>query len=262
MTYRFKKGNSPLLISIPHDGKKIPSDIEARLTDKAKAIPDPDWPTERLYEFVNNRDVSMLIADYSRYVIDLNRNPEGDVLYPNQFNTGLCPTVNFEGEHLYSEGKKLSKKEIAQRVEKYWKPYHDKIQEELQRLKKEHGYAILFDAHSIKSQVPKLFDGNLPDLNIGTADGKTLPKDLEEKIENILSQQVEFTYVMNGRFKGGFITRNYGDADDYTYSVQLEIAQKTYMDEESFDYDEAKAQNLQVVLMELITTLSNYKLKY
>jgi N-formylglutamate deformylase len=250
--FHFHKGNGPLLVSIPHVGLKIPEEIKADMTDAALSLEDTDWYIERLYKFLHNMDVSIIAADYSRYVVDLNRGADGVSLYPGQKVTEICPTTTFGDVPLYKGGVKPDEKK---RIEKYWRPYHDKIRAELDRIKQIHGFARLWDAHSIKSHVPALFDGQLPDLNLGTGDGISAKFSLVEKLNQLVGNS-GYTSALNGRFKGGYITRHYGDPDNNIDAVQLEISQITYMDEAPDNrFRKDKADKLRPVLRSLIETM-------
>jgi len=251
-TFTLHRGTAPLLVSLPHDGSGVPGDIAARLTDGALRTPDTDWHVSRLYAFARDLGASMLVPNFSRYVIDLNRPPDDVSLYPGQNTTGLCPVVQFSGEPVYVDGRQPTPDEIAGRVERYWRPYHAALRAELDRLHAMHGRVLLWEGHSIKgSELPFLFDGRLPDLNLGTAAGASCSSGLQSRLESTLAAQSEYDFVVNGRFKGGHITRHYGDPANGIDAVQLEISQRNYMDETSFGYDEAKATQLQILLRSL-----------
>ena len=250
--YHFHQGSKPLLVSMPHVGLEIPDDIKETMTDEALELIDTDWYIDRLYDFLVDMDVSFIAAKYSRYVIDLNRGTDGVSLYPGKMVTELCPTTTFENGPLYKDG---HKPDTAARIEKYWQPYHAKIAEELARLKAKFGRAALWDAHSIKSHVPTLFDGRLPDLNLGTGNGLSADHTLVEKLDAIVKAS-KYTSALNGRFKGGFITRNYGGPKNNIDAVQLEISQITYMDEApNVNFHEDRANELRPVLKGLLETM-------
>ncbi|MCC7248751.1 MAG: N-formylglutamate amidohydrolase, partial [Lysobacter sp.] len=154
-------------------------------------------------------------------------------LYPGQSTTGLCPTVRFSGEPVYLQSEAPDAEEIAQRVETYWRPYHIALWDELQRLRTRHARVLLWEGHSIRGELPFLFDGRLPDLNLGTASGGSCDASVQARIETALRAQTAYDWVVNGRFKGGYITRHYGAPDRGIDAVQLEIAQRIYMDEAS-----------------------------
>lgn len=251
------RGTSPLLISLPHDGSAIPDTLAARMTPEARRAPDTDWHVSRLYAFARDLGASMLVPRYSRYVIDLNR-PKNDVsLYPGQNTTGLCPVVRFSGDPVYLPGKAPARDEIDARIETYWRPYHDALRAELDRLRAEHGRVLLWEGHSIRGEVPFLFDGRLPDLNLGTAAGASCAPERQTAIEAALRAQSDFDAVVNARFKGGHITRHYGDPANGIDAVQLEVAQRIYMDEDSFAYDERRADDAQRVIRTLIEAALN-----
>ncbi len=241
-------GTSPLLISLPHNGSAIPEQLQVRMQPAARNAPDTDWHVSHLYEFAKSLGATILQPKYSRYVIDLNRPPDDVSLYPGQNTTGLCPIRQFSGEPVYIEGHWPSEHEINSRIEHYWRPYHHALKTQIARLHFLHGRVLLWDGHSIKSQVPFLFDGILPDFNIGTVAGESCKPDTQNMIAQILSEQTRFTSVCNGRFKGGYITRNYCDIANNIETVQLELSQTAYMDEETRQYDEAKAGHVQAVI--------------
>lgn len=234
--FRFHQGTSPLLISIPHLGTEIPDDIRSELTEAASEIADTDWHLETLYAFAKLSGASVLGARYSRYVIDLNRPPGGESLYPGQTTTGLCPTETFRGEPLYRSGTGPGETDLSARLNAYWMPYHAKLREELDRLRAQSGRVLLWEAHSIASVLPRLFEGKLPDLNIGTNSGKSCDPRVLDSVTQTLEDQ-PFTWVANGRFKGGYITREYGRPEQGIHAIQLEMCQSTYMNETApFDY--------------------------
>lgn len=248
--YDFHEGTLPLLISVPHDGRSIPDDIAAAMTPAGLAIPDTDWHVGRLYEFAWELGASVLVANYSRYVVDLNRPPTDESLYPGQVTTGLCAAQTFAGDDIYTTGG-VTREEEQRRVAGYWQPYHDRIERELTTLRERFGHALLWDAHSITSVVPRLFDGELPALNIGTDDGKSCAAEIEAAVANAAADS-PYSSVVNGRFKGGYITRHYGAPGNDTHAVQLEIAQRTYMDEISGTFDAALAGNLRETLRAML----------
>lgn len=251
-TFELHRGAAPLLISVPHNGTEVPDDIAGRLTDDARRVPDTDWHVARLYAFAREIGASMIVPRYSRYVIDLNR-PENDVsLYPGQNTTGLCPVVRFTGDPVYREGLAPDETEIRARVDRYWRPYHAGLRDEIARLKAEHGRLALWEAHSIKGELPFLFEGRLPDLNLGTAGGTSCSPELQSRLETVLTWQGDYDFIVNGRFKGGYITRHYGDPAAGVQAVQLEMSQRIYMDEETFAYDQAKSAKLAPVLRRLL----------
>ena len=241
-----------LLISLPHNGIAIPESIRARMSEAGRRVADTDWHVDQLYGFARELGASILIPNFARYVVDLNRPRDGAALYPGQRETGLVPTVSFADEALYLAGAEPDQAEIAERVQHYWQPYHDALSAELARLQSVHGRAVLWEGHSIRSQVPMLFDGRLPDLNMGTAGGESCDAALQSKLAAVLQQQNRYSHVVNGRFKGGYITRHYGRPAQLVSAVQMEIAQCAYMDEDSFQYRPALAAQLQPLLRDLL----------
>ena len=236
--FRFRQGTRPLLISMPHVGTHVPPALAARLTDEAQRVPDTDWHLERLYDFADALGASILVATHSRFVIDLNRPPDGSSLYPGQSVTGLCPVDLFDDQSVYRDPEDVpGDVEIAERREAIWQPYHAQLAQELARMKAEHGVAALWDAHSIRSVLPRFFEGRLTDLNLGTANGASCSPVLAEQLLVIGQSAQGYTAVLNGRFKGGHITRQYGNPEQGIHAVQLEMTQSSYMQESwPFDY--------------------------
>lgn len=256
--YRFTAGTLPLLVSMPHTGTYVPPAIKARMTEAAQGLPDTDWHMDRLYDFLGAIGASTIAATHSRYVIDLNRAPDGAALYPGANNTELCPTTTFAEEAIYRSGEEPDAAEIAQRRNDVWQPYHDRLAEELSAIKARHGIALLWDAHSIRSEVPRFFDGRLPDLNLGSADDASAEKSLMNILTSVAreAEVLGYSYAINGRFKGGYITRHYGDPANAIHAVQLELSQITYMDEDPpFAFREDLADKVRPVLAGLIQTM-------
>jgi N-formylglutamate deformylase len=257
--FTLHRGTTPLLVSLPHDGTALPDDIAARMTPAARRVPDTDWHVSRLYAFARELGASMIVPKYSRYVVDLNRPPDDVSLYPGQNTTGLCPVVQFSGKPVYLPGQEPAPDEIAVRIERCWRPYHEALAAEIARIKAAHGRVVLWEGHSIKSAVPFLFDGRLPDFNLGTANGASCSADLQRRLIGELEVQKNYTFVANGRFKGGYITRHYGDPENGVDAVQLELAQCNYMDEESFEYrDDLAAPTQAVIRVLLASTLEKH----
>ncbi|WP_426702509.1 N-formylglutamate deformylase [Rhodanobacter sp. Col0626] len=251
--FTLHRGRVPLLISLPHDGSFIPDDIGARMHPAARRSPDTDWHVGRLYEpLAQSLGASVLKPLASRYVIDLNRPADGHALYPGQRETGLVPTIGFDGEPLYRDGSEPDSTEVQRRIGEFWQPYHRALAEELARLSAEHGRAVLWEGHSIRSHVPMLFDDRLPDFNLGTAAGASCGTILQARLQTCLTSQSRFSLAINGRFKGGYITRHYGKPEAGVQAIQLELAQLNYMDEESFEYDEGKAPAVQELIGRLL----------
>ena len=252
--FHFHAGTAPLLISFPHVGTHIPPALAARLTPKARQVWDTDWHLPRLYDFARGLGASLLVATHSRYVIDLNRPPDGASLYPGRSVTALCPLDDFDGERLYADAAdEPDAAEIAARRAAIWLPYHDQLAAELARIKATHGVAVLWDAHSIRSVLPRFFDGKLPDLNLGTADGASCAPELASELLGIAESAPGFTAVLNGRFKGGHITRAHGQPAQGVHAVQLEMTQSSYMQEAlPFDYLPPQAERIQPTLERML----------
>lgn len=257
-TFHVRRGQSPLVLSMPHSGAELAPGLASRFNPRAVAVPDTDWHIPRLYDFVSG-EVTVLQQNFSRYVVDVNRPPSGESLYPGQATTGLCPLTFFDGAPLYPDGQEPTEEEVADRVATYHAPYHAAISAELDRVKARHGYAILYDCHSIASEVPRLFDGVLPALNLGTARGESCSSDLEQGITSIFAES-SLTNVVNGRFVGGYITRHYGQPDEGVHAVQMEIGQDAYMTRSpEYAYDAAVAEPLVATLKEVIAFLESWR---
>lgn len=248
MDYQFDAGGIPLLVSMPHVGTDIPDEIAARMTPQALVKADTDWHLRELHGFLQDMDASVLSARWSRYVIDLNRPREDTNLYPGQDTTGLLPMDTFHREPLYLAGQEPDAQDRQRRVARYWAPYHLRLQQELERLLRVHGAVVLWEAHSIASRVPRFFDGKLPDLNFGTADGASCDAGLTDAVVG-LARGGQFTVALNGRFKGGHITRHYGQPAHRVHAIQLEMCQCLYMDEAApFAYRPERAAQVQPLL--------------
>ena len=238
--YRFRHGSGVLLVSMPHAGTFVPHAVGRHFTDAAALRCDTDWHMPRLYDFLEALDASLIVANYSRYVIDVNRPPGGENLYPGRETPLLCPLDTFDRRPLYREGCEPDAAETARRVQGIWKPYHRRIARELERIRSKHGIALLWDAHSIVSHAPRLFEGKLPDFNLGTADDTSCDPGLSAALLAALHKYPDHTAVLNGRFKGGYITRSFGNPLGSVHAVQLEMAQSLYMQESppySFRHD-------------------------
>lgn len=252
-TFTLRRGTAPLLISLPHDGSAIPDDIAARMHPAARRSLDTDWHVGRLYgPLAEALGASLLRPVMSRYVVDLNRPADGHALYPGRRETGLVPTIGFDGAPLYPDGAEPDAAETVRRVDLFWRPYHEALQAELARLKVVHGGVVLWEGHSIRAMVPMLFDGRLPDFNLGTADGASCGEALQQRLAARLAAQDDYSYVVNGRFKGGYITRQYGRPADGVQAIQLELAQCNYMDEATLDYRVSLAAPVQALIGNLL----------
>jgi len=252
--FTFKPGDTPLLISIPHDGRALAPGMAEGMTEEGLSLPDTDWHVKQLYEFAGASGAGIIAANYSRYVVDLNRSSTDEALYAGQLSTGLCPTRTFSGADIYLHGQLPDEVEQRQRLRQFWQPYHAKIKTELAVLKKRFGYALLWDAHSIRGEVPALFDGALPDLNIGTNGGASCGSQRSNAVV-VAAKTSEYSVAVNGRFKGGFITRSFGAPEQNIHAIQLELAQRCYMNEDSGKYDKQKAEPLVRSLHGMLTAL-------
>ncbi|MGF6653642.1 N-formylglutamate deformylase [Paraburkholderia youngii] len=224
------RGGAPLIISIPHLGITIPEDLRDDFSDVALTLADTDWHLDQLYDFGHNLSATIVTAKVSRYVIDLNRPPSDESLYPGQVTTGLYPAHTFRGESVYRDGRAPDTHEKARRLRTYWRPYHECLAEEIRRLCDRHQQVLLWEAHSIASCLPRLFDGTLHELNLGNQDGRTCDSSVFRAAVHAASES-GYTWVANGRFKGGYITRHYGAPSNGIHAIQLEMSQRTYMEE-------------------------------
>ena len=259
MDYQFKAGSMPLLVSMPHVGADIPDDIAARMTPRALERADTDWHLRTLYGFLEEMGASTISARWSRYVIDLNRPPEDTNLYPGLSTTGLCPVDTFHSEPIYLDGQAPLEPEVQSRLRHYWEPYHRQLRAELERLLAIHGRVALWDAHSIASVVPRFFEGRLPDLNFGTAQGTTCDAGMQKAVLDVASAQDTFSVAVNGRFKGGHITRHYGQPHNNVHAMQLEMCQCLYMDEQApFVYLPHVAARVQPLLQQLTSAAADW----
>ena len=259
-TYTLHPGHSPLLISMPHVGTQLPADQRPRYTPRALEVEDTDWFLDRLYSFAGDLGATLLVPRYSRYLVDLNRAPDNAPMYPGQNNTELCPTRHFSGDALYLPGQAPDEAEVQRRVTNYWQPYHQALQAQLQRIKAQHGHAVLFDAHSIHSTLPWLFEGTLPHMNLGTANGASCAAALQQAVAGVFEGQAAYSHVMNGRFKGGTITRQYGRPAEGVHAVQLEMTFSAYMEEKPpYRWHPQRAAAVTPVLQQLIRTFLEWQ---
>ena len=257
--FRFRRGRTPLLISFPHVGTHVPECVSSRLSRAGVEVHDTDWHLEQLYAFADTLGASMLVATHSRYVIDLNRPPDGASLYPGQSVTGLCPVDTFDDTPIYAAGDVPDEAEIAARRDAVWVPYHAQLRAELDRIRAQHGVAVLWDAHSIRSVLPRFFEGKLPDLNLGTANGESCDPALAQQLLQIAEAASGYTAVLNGRFKGGHITRHYGQPGQGVHAVQLEMTQCSYMQEcLPFDYLPERAVQVQPHLQRMLAAALDF----
>ena len=255
-----KKGNSPVILAMPHTGTYIPTHILAKLNANGRKLTDTDWHVDRLYRGLLP-NASIVRANFHRYVIDANRDPSGQSLYPGQNTTELCPTIDFDNREIYKKGHAPDANEIEMRQLAFHKPYHRAIAAEILRLKQRHKNVVLYDCHSIRSHVPFLFSGQLPDFNIGTNEGTTCAPRLEKLVSDICKNAQSFTSVTNGRFKGGWTTRHYGKPQVGIHAVQMELAQNLYLEEKPpWKYDPEKAKSTRKVLREVLKSIETFAL--
>lgn len=253
--YEFHEGGSPLLVSMPHVGTEVPEALRGRLSAACEPLGDTDWHLPRLYDFLSELDASRLVARYTRFAVDLNRPPDDTPLYATA-TTGLHPDILFDGTPAFREGEGPTKEECAAFLAGIWRPYHARLAGELERLRATHGYAILLDAHSIAAEIPRLFEGTLPELNLGTADGRSADEGLTRRLAETLSGAPGYRLAVNGRFKGGYITRHYGAPAHGIHAVQLELAQRTYMREAPpYDYLPERAEQVRPVLRRFVEAM-------
>jgi N-formylglutamate deformylase len=224
------RGDAPLVVSLPHTGTDIPAEYETGLVSPWLARKDADWWIERLYDFAGDLGATIIRTSISRTVIDVNRDPSGVSLYPGQATTELCPSTTFDGEPLYEPGTEPNAEAVAERRTRFFDPYHDALKAETERLRTRHLNVVVYDCHSIRSVIPRLFDGTLPNFNLGTNGGVTCAPTLSSEIERICAQS-GFSHVTNGRFKGGYITRSLGKPEAGIHAVQMELACRGYMRE-------------------------------
>lgn len=257
-TVTLRQGTAPLLVSMPHLGTHIPDDILSAMTPVAAHVDDTDWHLDRLYGFLDALGASVAMPKCSRYVVDLNRPPNDANLYPGQNTTGLLPRDTFNEDPLYAPGAEPDDAERERRRALYWQPYHDALAAEIERLRALHGRVLLWEAHSIRSRVPRFFEGQLPDFNFGTVDDTTAPPDVGAAMVEIATRSGQFTAVSNGRFKGGHITRHYADPARGVHVVQLELSQITYMQEtRPYDYLPERAAQVAPIIRECMETALN-----
>ena len=258
MSYRLVQGTSPIILAFPHTGTDVPDDIRARLNDEGRKLRDTDWHIHRLYaDLLPN--ASTLRATFHRYVIDANRDPSGESLYPGQNTTGLAPLTDFDNQPIWNAGQEPTAADIASRTEVFHRPYHAALEGEIARAKAIHGIAVVYDCQSIRSRCPFLFKGVLPDFNIGTNNGKTCSPRIERAVYTICANAVDYTSVVNGRFRGGWTTRHYGKPETGVHAIQMELAQITHLasEEPPFALDGGKSRRLRRVLADILTSIED-----
>ena len=254
--YEVRQGSSPVILGLPHTGTDVPDDIWARLNDNGQILADTDWHIHRLYDGLLD-NITTVRATFHRYCIDANRDPAGVSLYPGQNTTTLIPETDFDGAAIWKDGEAPKEADVADRVARFHKPYHDALAAEIERVKAIHGVAILYDCHSIRSHIPFLFGGKLPDFNVGTDLGKTCDPRIEAAVVKVTANAAGYTSILNGRFKGGWTTRHYGQPETGVHAIQMELAQSTHLATETlpFAYGEAKAELLRIHLKAILQQL-------
>lgn len=254
--FSISRGAGNLILAMPHTGTYVPPEVWADLNECGRALADTDWHLDRLYDGLVP-DATVVGANFHRYVIDANRDPSGQSLYPGQNTTGLCPLTDFEGKPIYLAGREPDEDEIIRRLALYHSPYHAALEAEIDRVRRQHGIVVLYDCHSIRSRIAFLFDGQLPDFNVGTNNGVTCSPAMEQAVAGICAGATGFSSVLNGRFRGGWTTRHYGRPELGMHAIQMELAQHTHLDREAapFSYDEAKAGRLRAHLKAALEAL-------
>lgn len=247
------QGTSPLILACPHTGTDVPADIWERLNDNGRILADTDWHIHKLYDGLLP-DVTTVRATFHRYVIDANRDPAGISLYPGQNTTGLIPETDFDGKPIWKDGQAPTEADIALRLAGFHAPYHAALAAEIARVKAIHGVAVVYDCHSIRSLIPFLFEGTLPDFNVGTDMGRTCAREIETATFEACAKAEGYTSILNGRFKGGWTVRHYGRPDTGVHAIQMELAQISHLASEAspFAYDEDKAARLRVHLKDIL----------
>ncbi|MGE5169960.1 MAG: N-formylglutamate deformylase [Rudaea sp.] len=254
------RGDSPLIVNVPHAGRHIPDAIALRMAPAAHALPDTDWHVDALYDFAPSTGATLIVATHSRYVIDLNRDPSGAALYPGADNTELCPARTFANVPIYLPGEAPDEAEIAARRATFFEPYHALLASEIARVRERNGYAVLLDGHSIPAEVPRFFAGRLPDLNLGTSGGTSCDASLRMLAASLLAGADGFSHVVDGRFKGGYITRRFGAPGQGVHALQLEMVQARYLDEAHPEtFDPRRAQALSRVLERFVIALAEWR---
>jgi len=254
--FDLKQGTSPIILASPHGGTDIEAAIWDRLNEHGQTLTDTDWHINRLYDGLLD-NITTIQARFHRYVIDANRDPLGVSLYPGQNTTSLIPMTDFDNKPIWREGQEPTQSDIEDRLTRFHAPYHAALAAEIARIKSLHGVAILYDCHSITSPLPFLFEGELPDFNIGSNDGTSCDERIEQTVHDIVKQATDYSYVVNGRFKGGWTTRHYGKPSSNVHTIQMELVRENYLTSRSppFVYDEAKAEKLRPYLRQILSRL-------
>jgi N-formylglutamate deformylase len=255
-----EEGSGPIILGMPHVGTNIPDSIKLRLNETGRAIADTDWWIDKLYDGLLN-EASVVKATFSRYVIDANRAPSGESLYPGQNTTGVCPATTFDDVPIYVGGQEPDDDEVTERAATFHAPYHAALAEQIERVKAKHGIAILYDCHSIRSHISYLFDGQLPVFNIGSNEGCTCASVIEQAVVAVCASAAPFDYALNERFKGGWTTRRYGQPKNNVHAIQMELGQRAYMDEQPpWAYREDRAATIRSHLRDILTRLERIAL--
>ena len=255
------EGTSPIILAFPHVGTFVPPPIFEKLNVDGQRLSDTDWHVDQLYDGLLD-SATKVIANFHRYVVDANRDPAGVSLYPGQNTTGLCPLTDFNGNDIWREGHRPTEADMLARQKEFHTPYHMQLAAQIDRIKKIHGFAVLYDCHSIRSNIPYLFEGVLPDFNIGTNNGSTCDPLLEAHVTDVCAQSVGYSHVLNGRFKGGWTTRHYANVPKNIHIIQMELAQSTYAQEiEPWRYLDGKANRVRPILSDILTGLERIALE-
>lgn len=244
----------PILLSVPHCGTQFPDELKGDfMPELAKAPDDTDWFVDELYNFASTYGIDIVSAKYSRWVVDLNRDPKSKPLYNDgRIITGLCTTTDFHGNSIYKQNEP-DENEIRRRVDLYYTPYHNKIQEMLDALKKEFGKVLLWDAHSIRQFVPTIRKEKFPDLILGSSDETSAHAGLiQAALDGLGTGTYELSH--NHPFKGGQITRSFGRPSENQHALQLEMNKILYMDDKELQFAPDRANNVRKVLK---TTFEN-----
>jgi formiminoglutamase len=249
------KGTSPIILAFPHGGIDMPSMVHDNLNDNGRHLSDTDWHIRRLYDGLLD-NATYVEAKFHRYIIDANRDPDDVSLYPGQNTTGLCPLSDFDGKAIWKSGYTLDVHETSARRVAFHGIYHTALQDEIDRIKSIYGGAVLYDCHSIRCEIPFLFDGKLPDFNIGTNNSNSCAAEFEQSVLDDCKAATAYKHVVNGRFKGGWTTRHYGKPENNIHAIQMELNLGAYADETApWAYDDKKAIRLRPILKTILTNL-------
>ncbi|MBX3580474.1 MAG: N-formylglutamate deformylase [Rhizobiaceae bacterium] len=258
----FSPGTSPVILAFPHTGTLVPDDIADRLNGEGKKLRDTDWHIHLLYGGLLP-NATTVRATFHRYCIDANRDPTGASLYPGQNTTSLVPLTDFDNQPIWKDGRQPTEAETSERIAFYHRPYHAALEAEIARVKALHGIAVVYDCHSIRSRCPFLFDGVLPDFNIGTDNGRTCAPEIQRAVVDICSNAQGYSSVLNGRFRGGWTTRHYGRPETGVHAIQMELAQISHLQSEEapFELDQAKSRRLSKILAGVLAAVERTALE-